>query len=93
MTYKLDFYEEALKEWKKLDATVREQFKSKLAERLENPRLASAKLRDSKDRYKIKLRQVGYRLVYEVNDSAVVVLVVAVGKRDKSAVYLAATKR
>ena len=54
MTYKLDFYEEALKEWKKLDATVREQFKSKLAERLENPRLASAKLRDSKDRYKIK---------------------------------------
>lgn len=87
MTYKLDFYEEALKEWKKLDATVREQFKTKLAERLENPRLASAKLRGSKDRYKIKLRQVGYRLVYEVNDSTVVVLVVAVGKRDKSAVY------
>jgi mRNA interferase RelE/StbE len=93
MTYKLDFYEEALKEWKKLDATVREQFKTKLAERLENPRLASAKLRGSKDRYKIKLRQVGYRLVYEVNDSTVVVLVVAVGKRDKSAVYSAATKR
>ncbi len=93
MTYKLDFYEEALKEWKKLDATVREQFKSKLAERLENPRLASAKLRDSKDRYKIKLKQVGYRLVYEVNDKKVVVLVVAVGKRDKNTVYLAATKR
>ena len=93
MTYKLDFYEEALKEWKKLDATVREQFKTKLAERLENPRLASAKLRDSKDRYQIKLRQVGYCLVYEVNDSTVVVLVVAVGKRDKSAVYSAATKR
>jgi len=93
MTYKLDFYEEALKEWKKLDATVREQFKTKLAERLESPRLASAKLHGSKDRYKIKLRQVGYRLVYEVNDSTVVVLVVAVGKRDKNAVYLAATKR
>ncbi len=93
MTYKLDFYEEALKEWRKLDATVREQFKMKLAERLENPRLASAKLRDSKDRYKIKLRQIGYRLIYEVDDRTVVVLVVAVGKRDKSAVYLAATKR
>ena len=93
MTYKLDFYEEALKEWKKLDASVREQFKTKLAERLENPRLDSAKLRNSKDRYKIKLKQVGYRLVYEVNDSTVVVLVVAVGKRDKNAVYLAATKR
>ena len=93
MSYKLDFYEEALKEWWKLDATVRAQFKTKLAERLENPRLASAKLRDSKDRYKIKLRQIGYRLVYEVNDNTVVVLVVAVGKRDKNAVYLAASKR
>ncbi len=93
MNYKLDFYEEALKEWKKLDATVREQFKSKLAERLENPRLASAKLRDSKDRYKIKLKQIGYRLVYEVHNKKLVVLVVAVGKRDKNAVYLAATKR
>jgi mRNA interferase RelE/StbE len=93
MSYKLDFYEDALKEWWKLDATVRTQFKTKLTERLENPRLASAKLRDSKDRYKIKLRQIGYRLVYEVNDSTVVVLVVAVGKRDKNAVYLSASKR
>ena len=93
MSYKLDFYEDALKEWAKLDANVREQFKTKLAQRLESPRLASAKLRDSKDRYKIKLRQLGYRLVYEVNDNTVVVLVVAVGKRDKNAVYLAASKR
>ena len=93
MSYKLDFYEDALKEWWKLDATVREQFKTKLAERLENPRLASAKLRDSKNRYKIKLRQIGYRLVYEVNDSSVVVLVVAIGKRDQNTVYLAASKR
>jgi len=92
MSYKLDFYEEALKEWWKLDATVRAQFKTKLAERLENPRLASAKLRDSGDRYKIKLRQIGYRLVYEVNDNTVLVLVVAVGKRDKNAVYLAESK-
>jgi mRNA interferase RelE/StbE len=93
MTYKLDFYEDAWKEWGKLDATVREQFKAKLEERLENPRLASAKLRGNKDRYKIKLRQVGYRLVYEVNDTTVIVSVVAIGKRDKNAVYLAADKR
>jgi mRNA interferase RelE/StbE len=92
MSYKLDFYEDALKEWWKLEATVRTQFKTKIIERLVNPRLASAKLRDSKDRYKIKLRQIGYRLVYEVNDSTVVVLVVAVGKRDKNAVYLMQVK-
>ncbi len=93
MTYKLDFYEEAYKEWKKLDKNIREQFKQKLVERLKLPRVPSAKLRDSKDRYKIKLKGVGYRLVYEVNDKTVVVLVVAVGKRDKNDVYLKAAFR
>ena len=93
MTYKLDFYEEAYKEWKKLDATIREQFKSKLIERLENPCVPSAKLRNSENRYKIKLRQVGYRLVYEVVNTTVTVTVSAIGKRDRDEVYKAAAKR
>ena len=93
MTYKLDFYEDAYKEWKKLDATVREQFKSKLIERLENPCVPSAKLRNSENRYKIKLRQVGYRLVYEVVNTTVTVTVIAIGKRDRDEVYKAAAKR
>lgn len=93
MTYRLRFLEEAVKEWRKLDANTRGQFKKKLAERLENPRVPSAKLRDSKDRYKIKLRISGYRLVYEVRDSEIVVLVIAVGKRDREQVYLAAARR
>ena len=93
MTYKLEFYEEALKEWKKLDATAREQFRAKLIERLENPRIADAKLRKSENRYKIKLMQVGYRLVYEVTDKTVTVTVIAVGKGNRNEVYLAAAKR
>jgi len=93
MTYKLEFYEDAYKEWKKLDATVREQFKLKLIERLENPCIPSAKLRNSENRYKIKLRQVGYRLVYEVVNKTVTVTVIAIGKRDRDEVYKAAAKR
>lgn len=93
MTYKLDFYEQAYKEWKKLDKSIREQFKQKLVERLKSPRVPSAKLRDSKDRYKIKLKSAGYRLVYEVNDNTIAVLVVAVGKRDKNDAYLRAALR
>ena len=93
MTYKLDFYDQALKEWKNLDGSVRLQFKQKLAERLEAPHIPSAKLRDSKNRYKIKLRGVGCRLVYEVNDLIITVTVVAVGKRDKSEVYVKAAQR
>jgi len=93
MTYKLDFYDQALKEWKNLDGSVKQQFKQKLAERLETPHIPSAKLRDSIDLYKIRLRGVGYRLVYEVRDEIVTVLVVAVGKRDKSEVYVKAGQR
>lgn len=93
MSFELGFLEEALKEWSKLDNNTREQFKTKLAERLENPRVPSAKLSGNKDRYKIKLRSVGYRLVYEVRDSELLVIVVAVGKRERNAVYKAAIKR
>ena len=93
MTYKLDFYDQALKEWNQLDGSVRDQFKQKLVERLETPHVISAKLRGSKDRYKIKLRGVGYRMVYEVNDQIVTVIVVAIGKRDKSEVYVKAAQR
>jgi mRNA interferase RelE/StbE len=56
MTYELGFLEDALKEWHKLDATVRDQFKSKLAERLKQPRVPASKLSGHSDRYKIKLR-------------------------------------
>ena len=93
MTFELGFLDEALKEWRKLDNMIREQFKAKLVERLENPRLPSAKLSGHKDRYKIKLRSAGYRLVYEVRDGQLLVVVVAVGKRERSAVYKSAARR
>lgn len=93
MSYEVEFLESALKEWKRLDANTREQFRKKLKERCENPRVPSAKLHGAKDRYKIKLKSAGYRLVYEVEDARVVVLVVAIGRRDRMEVYAAATKR
>ena len=87
MTYKLKFLPSALKEWKKIDENIRNQFKKKLNERLQNPRVASACIRGFKNHYKIKLKNVGYRLVYEVIDEEICVLVIAVGRRDKDAVY------
>ncbi|BFI95638.1 MAG: type II toxin-antitoxin system RelE/ParE family toxin [Rhodanobacter sp.] len=93
MTYSLEFVESALKEWRKLPPGIREQMKHKLAERLQHPHVPSARLHGLPDCYKIKLRTVGYRLVYRVDDKVVVVTVIAVGKRDKGLVYLAAKKR
>jgi len=93
MIYELAFKKTALKEWKKLGFTIQEQFKKKLSDILENPHIQSAKLSGVNDLYKIKLRQAGYRLVYEVNDSIVTITVISVGKRDKGNVYKAAMKR
>ena len=93
MSYKLSFHPDALVEWRKLEATVSLQLKKKLAERLQNPRVPSAKLAGHENRYKIKLRSVGYRLVYEVRDAVLLVIVVTVGKRERNAVYRVAAKR
>lgn len=93
MIYKLRFHELALTEWQKLDGSVRNPLKKKLAERLENPRVQSAALSGMADCYKIKLRGVGYRLIYRVEDDVLFVTVIAVGKRDKNQVYHAAQGR
>ncbi len=93
MTYELEFKKSALKEWKKLGPSIREIFKKKLAERLTNPHIPSAAISGGKNLYKIKLRQLGYRLVYSVSNSTVTVTVLAVGKRNRNEVYDLALSR
>ena len=93
MTYELEFREEALKEWQKLSPTLKQEFKSILKRRLDNPRLPKHALRGMPDHYKIKLRSAGYRLVYRVEDARVTIVVIAVGKRERGEVYDAAKKR
>ncbi len=92
-TYRLTFLRDAEREWKKLDKTIQTQFAKKLRERLDNPRVPSARLHDMPDCYKIKLRKVGYRLLYRVFDDRIVVQVVAVGKRERKEAYAAAARR
>jgi mRNA interferase RelE/StbE len=72
---------------------VREPLKKKLEERLDNPRIPSAALSGMADCYKIKLRRVGYRLVYRVDDDVVFVTVISVGRRDGQKAYEAAQSR
>ena len=83
MIYNLDFKPKALKEWKKLDSSIQIQLKKKLKERLLNPKVATAKLSGYENIYKIKLRNSGYRLAYEVKDEEIVILVLKIGKRVK----------
>ena len=91
--YQLAFKTSALKEWKKLAEPIRKQFKNKLEERLDTPHIAADALSGLDNCYKIKLRSVGYRLVYEVQDETVTVTVIAVGKRERADVYRKAKNR
>jgi mRNA interferase RelE/StbE len=93
-SFSLEFHVTALKEWQRLDNSVKDQFKKQLEKRLSNPRVLSAKLHGDLDNfYKIKLRTLGYRLVYEVIDHKLVILVIAVGKRNREEVYKKASSR
>ena len=93
MNYRLKFLPTALKEWKKLDNTIQIQLKKKLKERLKSPHVHGSQLRGFENHYKIKLRTSGYRLVYEVINEEICVLVIAIGKRNKNKVYKQAQKR
>jgi len=94
MRFEIDFYELALKEWKKLAPDIKAQFRKKLKKLQDNPYVESARLHDDlKGCFKIKLRASGYRLVYKVIDNELVILVIAVGKREKSDVYNNAKQR
>jgi mRNA interferase RelE/StbE len=92
-TCKLTFDRRALKEWHKLDADIRRQFKRKLAQVLEHPRIPANRLHGLPDCYKIKLRSAGYRLIYQVRDEEILVFVVAIGVRDKNRAYGKARNR
>lgn len=48
MSYDLEFLPPALKEWHKLDNSIRQQLKKKLAERLKNPRVEKDRLSATK---------------------------------------------
>jgi mRNA interferase RelE/StbE len=87
MSYKLSFHPKALKEFKQLDKSIAEQFKKKIAQRLEEPKVAKDKLSGFNDVYKIKLRTSGFRLAYKVEDENITIIVLVVGKRENNKVY------
>ncbi len=93
MIYNLVFLDDAWKEWNKLDAAVRNQFKKKLKERLKSPHVPKDRLSGMKNCYKIKLMKAGYRLVYQVIDDKIKVSVIGVGKREGNAAYDTAKDR
>ncbi len=86
--YRLQFVPSAWAEWQALDGSVKEPMRKLLKKRLENPHVPGGELHGAlTGYYKIKLRKQGYRLVYGVEDDILMVMVMAVVKREDSSVY------
>ncbi len=86
--YRLFFAPSALQEWRDLDGSVKEPFRKLLRKRLNNPHVPGGALRgELEGYYRIKLRKQGYRLVYCVEDDALIVMVMAVDKREDGVIY------
>jgi mRNA interferase RelE/StbE len=92
--YRLQFVPSAWAEWQKLDGSVKEPLRKWLKKRLDNPHVPGAALHGAlAGHYKIKLNKQGYRLVYGVQDDVLIVMVMAVDKREDSVVYQSAMAR
>ena len=86
--YELRFGRHAMRQWQRLDLSIKKQFKKKLEKILQNPHIASARMGGYRDAYRLKLRKAGYRLGYRVHEEQVVVVVITVERRDKEQVYV-----
>jgi mRNA interferase RelE/StbE len=86
-TYKAVFRPRAKKVFDKLGTADQRQLAAKLKERCIGPRVPADAVREIPDGYKIKLRSSGIRLIYQVRDGELVILVLAIGKREREEAY------
>ena len=94
--FALKFDERALAEWYKLEVQIQKQFKKKLTKLMSGVETPSPRARVSglgPGYYKIKQRTSGYRLVYRYEDKKLVILVIAVVRRNRNIVYYVARAR
>lgn len=85
--YELQFGRHALKQWHRLDLSIRKQFAKKLDKILDHPHVLSTRMHGFKDAYRLKLHKAGYRLAYGVLDEKIVVVMISIGERDKNQVF------
>jgi mRNA interferase RelE/StbE len=94
LSYSVSFEPAALKEWNALDRGIQRQIHAVLMRRLLDPHVASARLAGNlAGRYKIKHHKSGYRLVYQVVEENLEIVVLSVGKREDKSVYERAANR
>ena len=80
MTYKIVIADKALAELAKLPKKIRRQIGNKIDQLASNPRPAGFKVLQQ-DRTLCRIRMGDYRIVYQIREKQVLVLVVRIGHR------------
>lgn len=81
--YTLHFLSSAKKEFKKLDSVAQKSIKEKLILLVENPEILKNNIKALKGEYrgKFRLRINQYRVVFQVKDEELIIIVIRVGHR------------
>ena len=81
--YSLNFLNSAKKEFKKLDTIAQKTIKEKLLLLVENPEILKNNIKALKGEYKgkFRLRVNQYRIIFQVKDDELIIIVVRVGHR------------
>jgi len=95
--YDFKFYEEAEKDLKKLNNSVKKLFVKKLTQIIKNPEIGK-NLGNKNNLNLAGLKKVyfdnkKYRIVYEIKDKEIIIHIIAIGKRDDMKVYKQANIR
>jgi mRNA interferase RelE/StbE len=85
--FEVVFRPRAAKAFKKLGTAIQRQLAHKLQERRSNPRVPADRVREMPNAYGIKLRSSGVRLIYLVREQQLVILVLAIGRREREEAY------
>jgi mRNA interferase RelE/StbE len=81
MAYRIEFTNPADREFKKLDAVVKQRISDAVVGLENNPRPPGcAALKGYKDIYRIRIGK--FRVIYEVKDKVLLILVIRVAKRE-----------
>jgi mRNA interferase RelE/StbE len=78
-SYKLEFYKSVAKDLRAFPATDVKRLLKRIETLAENPRPPGCEKLTGQERYRV--RQGIYRIIYEINDGTLTVLVVKVGHR------------
>ena len=80
MTYQVEFTKKAAKQFEALPAEVKSRLQLKLEMLASNPRPSGVvKLEDTDNQYRLRIGS--YRIVYEVEDEILLILIIRVGHR------------